>query len=90
MRTDCILAVGASIEEAEPDLECVDCGYVHTKLYTERPGLPAEVRHSIPREVRDEERKRMRRDFEAKIWKAGYPRENLTQPTRRKDRKNYG
>jgi len=90
LRTDCLLAVDASPEEDEPDLECADCGYVHTKVYTERPGLPAEVRHSIPRDAREAERKRMLSDFAAKIWKAGYPRENLTQPTRRRNRKNHG
>lgn len=91
MRTQATLAPGATMEEELPDLECVDCGYIHTTVYTEHAdGTAATARHSIPKEARIAERERRKREFTDRVVRAGFPRENLTQPTRRKDRRNHG
>jgi len=74
-----VLAPGAKEAEKLPDLECWECGYVHTTITTEHHQGPPTHRHPITAEMRQQASLQRRESFMRELRDNGYERELVTQ-----------
>lgn len=74
-----ILAGYAQEAEKLPDLECWECGYVHTMATTEHPNGPPTHRHPITVEMRQAAKLQIRESFMRELRTNGHERELVTQ-----------
>lgn len=90
MKTDFVIAYGASHTEPDAPLECWKCGYIHHKIRheLEDDGVThrksPKVSPAIPKWMRHDARVLLKREFQESAERSGFARENFTMPGRRR------